>query len=174
MHNRRYSAYRDRYLSARGGYTQALPLNRAAQRLAEEAPVVDNMVLAMTHNNHFEHAFITSDYDNALLHSQAFVKLAEKHPDIQARNQSFGFKYLAYNDLAEALMCCKRWDEAITYCDRAIHARSVDGIGLSPAGAMYNKAHCLWRKGLPDAAWKVLEEYASMRQNYFSGGEAFK
>jgi len=144
---------------------EALPVNRLAQKLIEEAPVCDYLVLAMSHMNLLEIGLQTGDFTMALSHSRDLIGIAEGHPELQARVHTFGIKYLGYTGLAEALMEYSEWDEAIKTCDLAIEAKKHDNTKNFPAFATIDKAHCLWRKGEVDQAWEVLDTYVTVRRD---------
>ena len=128
----------------------------------------------MSHFNQAEHGLMTADYSMALSHSRASVLLAEKYPSMQADARVWGVGYLGYLALAESLMNYKEWDAAILQCELAIASRAEDKTGGSAATAINNKAHCLWRNGRYDEAWKVLEDYAAMADQFWTPAEVFR
>ena len=145
-----------------------------AHRLAQEAHVVDPLVLVITLRVQLEHSLLITDYEMALSKARKLVQHVGAHPNLQNRKPRFGVRYLAYNGLAEALLAHHEWDEAIAQSDRAIDAKFKDGTGVFPIFAVINKAHALRRKGLPDAAWDVLEKYGVIESSFFEPVETFK
>jgi tetratricopeptide (TPR) repeat protein len=158
----------------RGGWMEALPLNRAAERLSMEAPKVDQLVVVMSQFNLIGHGLITADYKMALRHGRRVVDVIERYPNLEAPHRSFGVNFIAYKFLAEALMNHRLWAEAIDSFDRAILVRASDNTGITPSLAYIGKSHCLWRLGRVDEAWNLLESYVKSRDSYPRPEEPFK
>ena len=165
-----------RYRHTRGGLLDAVSMHWSAQRLAEEAPVVDQYVLSLTHAMQNSYGIATGHHDLALEHAQRAIQIIETYPSVDQGLPSPDLKlrHQAHLAMGDSMVAFHRWEEAMVQFDLTIFHTTSDSVVAYPSMAMVCKAHCLMRKGYLDAAWKVLEELATVTEERFGPSETYR
>ena len=166
-----------RYLIETGNPEDSLKFLQLAQTLLENAPDMDDLALAYTYQVQAQAANLTTQIDMCLSKAKMSLEILQKI-DFSNHMEHFNALPRAHNELCEALIMGRNYEEAMAPANTAIELLKTHLPSHYPIFAVCNKAFLLWRQGgqaESREASKLLEEALAWQKKSFGEGHvAFK
>lgn len=145
----------------RGNLDECQSYQKFCQQLCKLDPDATKITCGDNEGCMAQVANILGDYEAAIARAIKSVEIFEVH-------DKFGWRLpQAYNELSEAFVAARRWNEAVEQADLAIKGYFALPEDDYPDWAVMNKGYALYQEGRLDEASKVLENYLNHRERIF-------